>query len=226
MRPAQSQPIDPDPGVPRKGRILFAISCSPVLWPIDTRACLCYVEFVDPGERYQQLCLLGRDTFLDAVAEAALVLEVRSQRIARGTLEPLGAAHVTTDDLGQEIALVRARAELELGLHRPRPQVLPLAKKKGTPFVDLITIGRTASNDVTLDDLSVSRFQAFVRARFGRWFICDAGSRNGTRIDGTLLKARSEVEIKSGQLLQFGLLHATFHTADTLYDFLSTRSSL
>lgn len=202
--------------------------------PIDTSHGLCYVGTVNLGDRYRQLCSLGRETFLDSVAEAALVIHPRRTRLARGTREPgpaLGDEVIASETEIQEINIQNLdghalQVPLEFGRQRLPTTLIALSKKKDTPFVDLITIGRTLSNDVTLDDLSVSRFQAFFRYRFGRWFLCDAGSRNGTRIDQVLLKARTEVEVQSGQRLQFGLVETSFHTSDTLYDLLTSQDSL
>jgi hypothetical protein len=216
--------------------MIFALLAWALLGPIDRTLRLCYARLVDLGERYQQLSMLGRDTFLEAVAQAALVLHIRKSRMARGTLGHESASNAMT---AAELSRIRTQPPDVLseetgaqpvplltgqyGIQPRKPHILPLAKKLGTPFVDLITLGRTSSNDITLDDLSVSRFQAFFRHRFGRWYLCDAGSRNGTRIRGTLLKARTEVEVKSGEILHFGTLEATFHTADSLYDLLASR---
>ena len=154
--------------------------------------------------------------------------------MARGTREPgasIGSDALLSNDTlpSIEAAAPAPRPDLvlpmEFGPQRALPTILALSKKRGTPFVDLITIGRTPSNDVTLSDSSVSRFQAFLRFRFGRWYLCDAVSRNGTRVDRVLLEPRTEIEIQSGQKLQFGVLETTFHTADSLFDLLATGSS-
>src|SRR3954447_433228 len=49
-----------------------------------------------------------------------------------------------------------------------------------------LSIGRDPANDVVLDDPNVSRFHAEVVARAGNVEVRDLGSRNGTRVDGSL----------------------------------------
>ncbi|MGZ6643951.1 MAG: FHA domain-containing protein [Solirubrobacteraceae bacterium] len=54
---------------------------------------------------------------------------------------------------------------------------------------DRLTIGRDESNDVVLDDPNVSRFHAEVlRGGDGQIEMRDLGSRNGTRVNGTLTR--------------------------------------
>ncbi len=185
---------------------------------------------MDLGERYYQLSRLGRDTFCASVAQATLVRldsgESSSRGLALGTGS--GIAELTSDADGTPNALL---ANSSFSTYSrpcsPRPQeIIPLAKKLGTPFVDLITIGRTEGNDIMISDISVSRFQAFFRRRHGRWFICDAGSSNGTRVDGEKLLPRTEAEILNHTQVCFGAVEYIFHTADSLYDLLANSHSL
>ncbi len=175
---------------------------------------------VDLGERYYQLSRLGRETFCASVAQATLVRTddetPSNQGLALGTGS--GIAELTRDSEGAPNALLAGSSFVT---RTPLPsEILPLVKKLGTPFVDLITLGRTDGNDITITDISVSRFQAFFRRRHGRWFLCDAGSSNGTRVDGEKLKPRTEAEILSQTRIRFGAVQYVFHTADSLYDLL------
>jgi FHA domain/GAF domain len=52
-----------------------------------------------------------------------------------------------------------------------------------------VSIGRAKSSDVMLDDASVSRMHAVIRATMdGRWQIVDRGSANGVNVNGTATK--------------------------------------
>ena len=52
-----------------------------------------------------------------------------------------------------------------------------------------MSIGRAKSSDVMLDDPSVSRMHAVIRATMdGRWQILDRGSANGVTVNGTVTK--------------------------------------
>ncbi|MEA2141815.1 MAG: transport system ATP-binding/permease protein [Solirubrobacteraceae bacterium] len=53
---------------------------------------------------------------------------------------------------------------------------------------DRLTIGRDEANDVVLDDPNVSRFHAEVLRTDGRIEVRDLASRNGTRLDGQLMR--------------------------------------
>ncbi len=51
---------------------------------------------------------------------------------------------------------------------------------------DILTIGRSSKNDVSLAaDLSLSRFHAEIRREGDRFVVRDVGSRNGTNLNGT-----------------------------------------
>lgn len=115
-----------------------------------------------------------------------------------------------------------AALDLELGKSGPDLEVYPLAKKPGAPFADMITVGRTANNDVVLNDVTISRFHAYFKNIGGQWKVCDAGSKNGSALLGNTLEARKEMDIRSGQRVAFGDVETTFYTADELFRLLQT----
>jgi ABC-type multidrug transport system ATPase subunit/pSer/pThr/pTyr-binding forkhead associated (FHA) protein/ABC-type multidrug transport system permease subunit len=95
-------------------------------------------------------------------------------------------ANGDTVEIGGE--LLRFLAGEETRLAAPHGPVI------GTQVVQLgpepLAIGRDASNDVVLADPNVSRFHAEVaRLGDGRVAIRDLGSRNGTRVDGELVRS-------------------------------------
>jgi ABC transport system ATP-binding/permease protein len=61
---------------------------------------------------------------------------------------------------------------------------------------DRLAIGRDSANDVVLDDPNVSRFHAEVVSVPDGWELRDLGSRNGTRLNGSLID-RAVIEIGS-----------------------------
>lgn len=185
------------------------------------------------GERYYQLSLLGRVSFLEAAAAGALVVRPQAVEIdgppsAIGT--EVGNRELAKDS-GQRrnplfpkpMALNTAQGLPSNRWQRGTPNlnILPLTKVPGTPFVDLVTLGRTSGNDLRLDDHSVSRFHAFFRQRLGIWSLCDAGSKNGTRVAGEHLAPRTEVNLSSGVLIKFGSVEVTFYGSDALFDLLT-----
>lgn len=78
---------------------------------------------------------------------------------------------------------------------------------------DFITIGRLDGNDVCIPNDDVSRFHAFVRqdaAGVARLF--DAGSKNGTLVEGVKASARDGpgCELRSGARISFATVDALF----------------
>ncbi len=183
---------------------------------------------MDVGERYHQLSRLGRDTFCAAVAQATLVRPKpyggTDYALTDYALLALGTDSGISDDVdapGTSPLFAGTKFAMQgPSLH----EIIPLTKKLGTPFVDLITLGRTDGNDISITHKSVSRFQAFFRRRHGRWFVCDAGSSNGTQVNRKRLRPRTEVEVLSHSMLQFGGIEFQFHTADSLFDMLMSQS--
>jgi hypothetical protein len=93
---------------------------------------------------------------------------------------------------------------------RPRagePLILPLKKAPGpNPFVMGITLGRGDTNDLVIDDESVSRFHAFFQfdARQKCWTLSDADSSNGTFVNGKPLQPQKKFILEFPSSIQFG----------------------
>ncbi|MDE6035663.1 MAG: FHA domain-containing protein [Ruminococcus sp.] len=56
---------------------------------------------------------------------------------------------------------------------------------------DEVLIGRHASADIRLPDLSVSRYHAILTVADGIWTIIDIGSKSGVFVNGNLVKQRN-----------------------------------
>ncbi len=68
---------------------------------------------------------------------------------------------------------------------------------------DLLRVGRLDALEVVLDDSSVSRYHAEVRATDRGWRVRDLGSTNGTRLNGVRL-GNGQWPLRVKDLLQFG----------------------
>ena len=165
---------------------------------------------VDSAARYLQLSLLGREGFVKSVAPAALLRRIGVDGVPLDhdefTGEDTQVAGMMPDDIGGTAGY----------------EIFPLAKKPGAPFADMITVGRTANNDVVIKDVTVSRFHAFFRERGGQWIVCDAGSKNGTSLEGKRLDARKERDLEAGAAVRLGDVETTFYDANGLFDVLTT----
>lgn len=83
-------------------------------------------------------------------------------------------------------------------------------ESKGARFLithEGVTVGRSASSGIFLDDVTVSRAHAVVE-RKGRAFVLrDSGSLNGTYVNN---ESVSEISLKTGDQIQIGKFHLLF----------------
>ena len=75
-----------------------------------------------------------------------------------------------------------------------------------------IAIGRKPGNDFVIDERTVSRRHATLRRAENGWLLKDLGSRNGTRVNGHLVK---RTEVVPGDVLSFGAATARFDPTET-----------
>ncbi len=100
--------------------------------------------------------------------------------------------------------------------------VFPLRAAPGAPG-DLITIGREDRNDAVVPDPTISRFHAFQKCTPGGGSsIQDAGSTNGTTVNGATVLARGAggpTPLKPGDTVRLGQVECTFPDAPALQNF-------
>jgi pSer/pThr/pTyr-binding forkhead associated (FHA) protein len=103
-------------------------------------------------------------------------------------------------------------------------RVMPIRAAKESPR-HLITVGRTAKNDVTISDISVSRFHAFFkRSADGGFLLHDAGSTNGTIVNESSVSTKETgppSDVKSGDNIRFGQVDVTFLEVDALRSYVA-----
>jgi pSer/pThr/pTyr-binding forkhead associated (FHA) protein len=81
---------------------------------------------------------------------------------------------------------------------------LALEVRKVQPqFPAMITVGRTPNNDIAVDDLTVSKFHAYFRVSDEGVDLTDAGSKNGTWLNGLPLAAKTPAPVRSGDVIRF-----------------------
>lgn len=71
----------------------------------------------------------------------------------------------------------------------------------------MLTVGRGLSNDIILEDTRVSRNHAQLRYRARRFWVADAGSTNGTFVNGEVIEERA---LNDGDIISLGGLELTF----------------
>lgn len=99
------------------------------------------------------------------------------------------------------------------------PTVFPIFREGGSA-VSMITVGRTRISDVFLDHPSISKLHAYFRqdGPSGAFTVTDAGSTNGTTLNGRQLIAKESVEVGDGDEIVFAdYLKGTFRSAEGFY---------
>jgi hypothetical protein len=158
----------------------------------------------------------------DVQSELAVVLrEIADQGGAR--LEPTMGFETRSeaDDFrrpSKRPALFGA-AQLAIRLVRALHFAVPVRKRPeaGKSFSERVSVGRARNNDVVFRHESVSKFHAWLRCdEEGVFYVGDAASRNGTRVNGELLRAPHRLE--PGDEIVFGAVETVFCPAPILWD--------
>jgi len=143
--------------------------------------------------------------------------------LSKGELRPPATPRTTqalppVDDDELSESTFTAKIGSVTAMKRPTATVLAIRKVQST-FPDMITVGRTANNDVVVTDVAVSRFHAFFELREDAVALADAGSRNGTTVNGEALKPRAPATVvPPGSLVAFGTAEFMLLDAGALWD--------
>jgi hypothetical protein len=125
--------------------------------------------------------------------------EIRRGRLVSGdgaTLMLVGDHSVCVDEEPQ----LPQRGRYCLLLHEDDPH-----------FLGWMSIGRTISNDIVINDYTLSKSHARIRrlSAGGGWEVEDQGSTNHSFVDGEKLVKGKKVQVKSGMTLRLGRLNFT-----------------
>lgn len=148
---------------------------------------------------------LGRDTFLERVRTAHLLLWTPlADEAADATFTTIMARP------GRRPPLALASAACAVTPDAVREAtpcgVAPVEKRPGAnPFALMVTLGRAPNNDVVLNHPALSKFHAYLRrGAAGGWVIDDAGSTNGTLLDGQPVEKARGLRVRSGARITLG----------------------
>ena len=152
---------------------------------------------------------LARPQFEERHGRAFLLLSAADLSTPRPTI-----TEVRLDD---ERAPARMESTANLSL-----VVYPLRRTHRSAS-HLITLGRAPDNDVVVPDVSISRFHAFVKQDAnGRWLMQDAGSTNGTTVNGSSVPRQGHgpaAELSPGDDVRLGQVELTFLDSEALVSF-------
>jgi FHA domain len=112
----------------------------------------------------------------------------------------------------------RLEMAVELAL-RPDLLVTPVRKGQASAYQGQISVGRTRTSDVSLPYARMSKFHAYFTwsGEPREYFLTDAGSTNGTFIDGRRLEPKAAVPLPDGAYVTFGHYHFAFLTPRGLH---------
>jgi hypothetical protein len=123
---------------------------------------------------------------------------------------------------GPGATVVELPESAEAASEEPRAES-PLAhpvRRTGRSVGHLISVGRTSNNDVVIADSSVSRFHAYLKeGADGCFQVQDAGSTNGTEVNGARVPVKGEgppVSLKSGDHVVIGQVPLRYLEAESL----------
>lgn len=101
-----------------------------------------------------------------------------------------------------------------------------IEKSSRASWLSWISLGRARNNDIILRHSSISKLHAQIHTERDeesseeRFFISDAGSANGTWVNGKTLKTGAPVLLHAGDKVTIGDIESTFLDAQSLYGYL------
>lgn len=101
----------------------------------------------------------------------------------------------------------------------PGSWVITIKKTKKDGLAETISLGRSGTQDILIDDQAVSKAHCTFTASRGNYQIADANSTNGTTLNGHRLPAHVPFDLSTGDKIVFGdALVFYFFTASDLYN--------
>lgn len=170
--------------------------------------------FVAFGRLRRQAREMTRRQFLDAFPVPAVLVVQQPEE---------DAIDEATDTATREgIQLLTAITE-SAAILRYLNRIAFLCKRPGNRFAHLISLGRSANNDITIAIDSVSKVHGYFSQDGDDWCFTDHNSTNGSRLNEHHLRASEKTVIKDEDQLQIGLEVAVeFFSPARLYDWLLT----
>lgn len=146
------------------------------------------------GQLHKRATELTREEFVEAYPVPALLFVHQEQIDGE-------AETVNLDE--QKVQLLTLTIE-SAAILRYLNRVMFLAKRPGNPFPNLISVGRSAKNDLVIAVETVSKMHGYFVNEDGQWYFTDHGSTNGSRLNDRPIEARSKMRLCDHDLLQLG----------------------
>jgi len=154
---------------------------------------------------FARFALLDRATFLERVRHPFLCFD--APPVGDGD----GDGSFATAPLTEAVRTALFEADLRC--------LAPVASRFGAAPGSVITLGRAGNTDVVVADGRVSKFHAYLQEGPDGWTVTDAGSLNGTWVDGERLEPYRPHPLRPGaQVALAGAVTSFFATPAHLYD--------
>lgn len=158
---------------------------------------------IEPLSAYLRKYLQDEKAFIKGLVNPVLLVEQRTEE-------------QDEENEDSDYRFRTASAVDQLPTEAGEPLVVVVKKQAANAFQSRITVGRTSNNDVVLDDASVSRFHAWLEHDDDQWKVADAGSKNGTFLNGKRLAPKKLVPLVLEARLKFGAVPASFLSPKSL----------
>ncbi|MBI3723534.1 FHA domain-containing protein [bacterium] len=130
-----------------------------------------------PSEQLTFRGFVARYRAADPPPTAGLLVEVSGD-------DPQAEIYVLGHQTTENTPIERPSKRREAVLARPEAPIHLLVKSTRNPFEQMVTVGRAENNDVVVKNASVSKFHAYFRVVGPAVWVHDAGSSNGTWLEG------------------------------------------
>jgi hypothetical protein len=113
-------------------------------------------------------------------------------------------------------SIVRQQTQAE-NANKAIDALYEVSKTDRNPFASKIIVGRTSTQDIVIEDLSISKFHAYFEIKDGEFTICDRGSTNGTSLNSVPLTASVPKPLKDFDIISFSTITFTFYLPESAY---------
>jgi hypothetical protein len=120
--------------------------------------------------------------------------------------------------------VVDPRASIRHRLEKDTYYAVPLHKREDSDAISMerISVGRAPNKDIVLRHSSISKFHAWFEVDEAQTvYVSDAGSTNGTQVNGQLLKPKTATVVALADVVQFGAIETVLCAPDVLWSCLN-----
>lgn len=105
--------------------------------------------------------------------------------------------------------------------------IFPIVKTNKNPFLKKITVGRTALQDIIVQNMAVSKFHSYFHFDDDQnYFLVDNNSTNGTFVNGNKIEAEKNILLKDKDEISFSDSKFIFYFAESAYTIFNNKDLL